>query len=465
MCRQNELIKTKIPRLKNNSAGRTAIGIFLSIFLTAVSNPIWGQKIDKPVYTGTMLFPGKTVSRTCSAKPSESGSDFKPRVNRGQYFRVVIERDPQLSNAVDVRVTDWNIKELLNKSFEQEPSNAITFSTVAKLTDGYSFAVNCYGEARYKITLVERGRATAKEKRTAGTAVVPQRDDEKRRAAEAKAKFLTDRLRPNANGQMLNWANKDDLREIVGRFNEGAQWWHAAGNHVKEFETFQEVARIYGDLGDLPAALKTTRQAIAVARETGKSSLEFSALYGIGQIYRQIGNAPRAVEYLNQSLDILRSKKLRADWLAQYQSGEYGDAAALRYNHLRISHAEIFDRQTDADLRGLETRILMELATIHQQLGAKVQAAQFGAQALEVAQRTAASGIGAFGYGELFKIARRAAQFFIDAGNRERARQIIADEIVRVGDIPEVEQIKKNLTELQKLIESGATDLKGNDTW
>lgn len=283
-----------------------------------------------------------------------------------------------------------------------------------------------------------------------------------RTAAIKKAEFLTDRMRPNADGQPLNWANETDRREIVRRFTEGAKWWHIAGDHANEFDALSEVVRGYQALKDFPAALDALNLALAAALEADRAMLKFAALNGIGENYRLMNNERRAVEYFQESLLILQSSKLRDEWLAQNQTAERAAAILTRYEKSPYSRAEILDRQTTIDISEARVLVLINQTKSYQSLGALEKAAAAGEQTLTEARRAQQTGVSAYGYGEIFKFARRAAQLQFDAGNRPRAAQLIKQELtVAAGNTA----LEKDLNELLKLIESGSKTLKGDDNW
>lgn len=177
-------------------------------------------------------------------------------------------------------------------------------------------------------------------------------------------------------------------------------------------------------------------------------------------------NQPRrALEYLNKSLILLQSEGLLNDWRAKYQSDDHAESILARYSQLQLSHPELLDRQTAADLSGLETRTILNAAMIHSKLGETIPAAELSFKALAAAQRTTGRGISAFGEGEIFKIVRTVAQYNINARKRKRAVQIVESEITRAAGNRYFGQLESELTALLKLIKNGATDLKGSDNW
>lgn len=297
----------------------------------------------------------------------------------------------------------------------------------------------------------------------AGNIEAQTQDAEIRRAAAVKkAEFFTDRMRPNAAGQLLNQADEKDRREIIRRFTEGAKWWHIAGNHAKEFDALGEVVRSYQALKEFPAALDALNLALAAALDADSSMLKFAVLNSIGQNYRLMNNNRRAVEYFQEALLILQSEKLRREWLTQNQKEERAAAILTRYEKSPFSRTEILDRQTTIDISEARVLVLINQTISYQALGAFEKAAESGEQTLTEARRAAQNGVSAYGYGEIFKFARRAAQLQIDAGSRARAAQLIEEELVRAADNSE---LKKELSGLLKLIKSGNNNLKGDDNW
>lgn len=284
----------------------------------------------------------------------------------------------------------------------------------------------------------------------------PTPTGQQRREYEEKAKFATDRSRPNGSGQMLNWADGADRREIIQRFEEGAKLWHQAGRHVEEFEALGEVAAGYGYFNEFQSALDAAIRGLAAARETNDRSLEFTALSGVGEIYKKLNEPRRAVENLNKALTLLQTKEMRRDWASKYGLDKHADSMLERQKHLKISRAEKIDRQTEADLRGLQTRTLVNVAEIHKASGDAARAAEVYAQALAAA-RPAANGLTNFGYGEIFKIIRAAAQSYLDSKQPQRAAAMIKEEIKRAAGN---DALETDLRRLLEQVENGGVKLE-----
>lgn len=281
----------------------------------------------------------------------------------------------------------------------------------------------------------------------------PTPSAQQRREYEEKAKFATDRLRPNNSGQMLNWADAADRREIIRRFEDGAKLWHQAGRHVEEFETLGEVVAGYAYLNEFQPALEAAIIGLTAVRETGNRSIEFAALSGISEIYKKTNEPHRAVESLNKALTLLQSDAMRHDWSPKYGLGPHTDAMLERQKHLKISRTEKINRQTEADIRALQTRTLMSIADIHKASGEPARAAVIYAQALAAAHPTT-TGLTNFGYGEIFKIIRTVAQSYLDLKQPNRAVELIEEEIKRAA---ENEYLETDLRGLLEQVKTGST--------
>lgn len=288
--------------------------------------------------------------------------------------------------------------------------------------------------------------------------VTAQTDEQ--REAERKARFATDRSRPKADGQLLNWADAADRRKIIRRFEEGAIWWHEAGNHREEFDALVEAADGYAYLNELTPALQTFNQALTVARKTADRAGEIQALTAIGKTYERKNEPRRAVEYFNQVLTVLRAKEFQNLIAAELAKAKDTDEMLAIQKAKKFSRAKIIHLRTEAEIRRQEVAALMYIADVHKKLGDHKRVAETRLKALATARAASTDSDKGeivqilFNEHRIFKIIRLAAQSYLDAKQPKRAIELLEKEITQARAAKNSET-EKALTEILADIESG----------
>ena len=253
-----------------------------------------------------------------------------------------------------------------------------------------------------------------------------------RRAAAREAEIIGDLSKPaSRTGQLLNWANETDLREIIQRQEKSAALWHRADNHGKESAAITAAADNFLKLNEPQSSLRAYQSALRAARESADDLQEFRTLSGIGRVFERLNEFQRAIEIRNQARLIADKQRFRA--LIQVELNVVGndpERLMIQKNH-NLSQKQTLEFQTDAIVLQLKALTLISIAAAHQKLGEPEAAVKNFAAALETAR-----GAQYFGDKTIFRAIASLTDFYIHSNQPERARELLDRELKNYAGSP-----------------------------
>lgn len=119
------------------------------------------------------------------------------------------------------------------------------------------------------------------------------------RPAGPRDEVLARAFQEYSRGEALRRQGAAGRRQALVHYGEALRLWRTLGDADQQINALRRQRRIFEDLGDLPAAAATWRQAVLLARTPLERSLFLSTL---SYLYRQIGDLQQARSTAEQAL-------------------------------------------------------------------------------------------------------------------------------------------------------------------
>jgi CHAT domain-containing protein/tetratricopeptide (TPR) repeat protein len=184
--------------------------------------------------------------------------------------------------------------------------------------------------------------------------------------------------------KLLQAGTAESLRQAMGKFQEAAPLFAAAGDRKSQATCFLGIGRIYDKLGENQKALDYYAQSLQLRQAVGDRAGEATTLNNIGGVYFALGEKQKALDYYVQALPLRKAVGDRAGEAVTLSNiGSVYSALGEKQKALDYYAQALSLMKTVGD-RAKEAGMLVGIGVVYDDLGEKQKALDYFAQALSL---------------------------------------------------------------------------------